>query len=308
MKTSLFFLTTLLFVCVSCTSKESNVKVDTTDIAEAMYVVSGEFNRASFKGVNYLIYVNAENQNFVSDSTASSTVYSHIFYKHKYHFMIVKRMDVPLLLLEHMEKSELVNDPETAYLKYMLNEINGCLSDMFKNEKAEVDFWYDNFRVNIKITSDTKIELNIVPYSSEGEEIIGEYKEDVRLRKKLVENEKKILLLKDSVSLLEEKIVKNKTILENAKLYSQYIKQKWEYDKNKNLVFTTYDRRPYDKIRKIVQEHPEIISEKAQYEKNNLQKLQQEMIQAEENKSFLVRELDSIQVLYSKYLQQLNDF
>ena len=121
-----------------------------------------------------------------------------------------------------------------------------------------------NFRVNIKITSDTKIELNIVPYSSEGEKIIGEYKEDVRLRKKLVENEKKILLLKDSVSLLEEKIVKNKTILENAKLYSQYIKQKWEYDKNKNLVFTTYDRRPYDKIRKIVQEHPEIISEKAQ--------------------------------------------
>lgn len=295
MKNILIFCCMMLFTTVSCQSGQ-DTKSDDAETAEALYVVQSEINRLSADStgvISYLIYADADRQNRMNceaDTMAASGILSHVFYKHKYHFVFCKTGAAPAVFLQRLDGGNMY-EQQTVYLSNLLREINRCFAELQQEGGGEMNFVCDDF-VFYSELKDQKAKLKIRFYSPKGKEIIGAYTEESRLLRDLSVYEKEIFALRDSVAFYERQTTAGKTFLRNAELCAEYQKRRWEHSRQVKLIFSVYDRRTYEKIKKIIDDDPKIMADKDLYTPENLKKAQSSVNFAEKKTAVFLKKLE----------------
>lgn len=87
-------------------------------------------------------------------------------------------------------------------------------------------------------------------YSPDGREIVGAFTEESRLRRNLAACRKYAALMADSLAVYERREAEQRTFLRNAGLCTEYRKRRREYNRQRKLIFSVYDRRPYEKLKR----------------------------------------------------------
>lgn len=133
-------------------------------------------------------------------------------------------------------------------------------------------------------------------YSPDGREIVGAFTEESRLRRNLAACRKYAALMADSLAVYERREAEQRTFLRNAGLCTEYRKRRREYNRQRKLIFSVYDRRPYEKIKKIVDDNPEILANEALYTPENLERARAEAETAEKCAALFGRRLEKANI------------
>lgn len=284
----------LSLLTVSCGSEKAGNSVDVEDAAEALYVLQNEINAlSSSAGISYLVYADADHQTRVDCDTAGvreTGIRRHVFYKHKWHFSIGEANGTPFVFFGQIDGHG-PYERQNAYFYGLLRELNNALVRLGKGDGGE-NFSRDCFAFSFE-RSGGKTRLSIKRCSPEGLEIVGAFTEESRLRRDLAVCEREISALRDSLAVCEQEAAGHGTFLRNAELCAEYRKRRWEYNRKKNLVFTIYDRRPYEEIKKTVDDNPEILADEALYTPENLQRAKAEAEEAEKCAAVFARRLEN---------------
>ncbi len=274
MKNILILCAVMSCMAVACGSEETKQTVDYEDAAEVLYVLQNEVNRLSLADTNrtsYLVYADADHQtriDYAAEDNPEAVVYSHVFYKHKWHFALALADGMPSVIFLSLTDYRFYNR-QSEYVLRVLRELNNgfrCLK-----ENGEDKAFYSDYIAFSLEKAGKGMRLDIKRYAPEGREIAGAFTEEKQLRRKLAACEKEISVLQDSVAFYERQATEQRTFLRNAELCAEYRKRRREYNRYRKMVFSIYDQRPYDKIKQIVESHPQIVADEALYTSKNLQ-------------------------------------
>lgn len=179
---------------------------------------------------------------------------------------------------------------QNAYFYGLLRELNEGFRRLEKNNGRE-NFSRDGFVFSLE-RSENGIRLSVKRYSPDGREIVGAFTEESRLRRNLAACRKYAALMADSLAVYERRAAEQRTFLRNAGLCTEYRKRRREYNRQRKLIFSVYDRRPYEKIKKIVDDNPEILANEALYTPENLERARAEAETAEKCAALFGRRLE----------------
>lgn len=293
MKNIFIWAAMLSLLTVSCGSEKAGNSVDVEDAAEALYVVQNEINGlSSSAGIGYLVYADADHQTQVDCDTAGvpqTGIRRHVFYKHKWHFSIGETNETPFVFFGQIDGHG-PYERQNAYFYGLLRELNEGFRRLEKNNGRE-NFSRDGFVFSLE-RSENGIRLSVKRYSPDGREIVGAFTEESRLRRNLAACRKYAALMADSLAVYERRAAEQRTFLRNAGLCTEYRKRRREYNRQRKLIFSVYDRRPYEKIKKIVDDNPEILANEALYTPENLERARAEAETAEKCAALFGRRLE----------------